>query len=164
MPISIIYARESNPYLADFFYQLRQGFRVKLVRSEGGIKELLRELQQGNSVGLAVDTRMDAGELIPFFGVPAPTNTVPARLALKLGCELIPVRALRLEPGRFRISVLPPVARPDGSLSPRDQANAMTETLNGIFEGWIREDPGQWMGLKRRWPREAVPVKVSQAT
>jgi len=158
LPISIIYARESNPYLADFFYKLRQGFRVKLVQSTGGIKELLRELQQGNSVGLACDTRMDAGEMIPFFGVPTPTNTVPARLALKLGCPLIPVRAERLKPGRFRITVLPPVSEPDSELSARDQANAMTETVNHIFEEWILDDPGQWMGLKRRWPRESRPV------
>ena len=45
---------------------------------------MLRELQQGRSVGLLMDQRYDRGEKIPFFGVPATTTLVPARLALRL--------------------------------------------------------------------------------
>ena len=45
---------------------------------------MLRELQQGRSVGLLMDQRYDRGVAVPFFGLPAPTTVVPARLALRL--------------------------------------------------------------------------------
>ena len=155
--VSTVYARESNPYMAECFYRLRRGFKTRLVSSEGSVGDLLKELRQGHSVGLAVDTRLDAGEMIPFFGIPAPTNTVAARLALKFNCNLIPVRAQRLEGGRFRILSYSPIKPPDSGFSRREQAMAMTEELNLMFESWIKEDPGQWMCLKRRWPKDADP-------
>jgi len=43
-----------------------------------------------------------------------PTNTVPARLALRFECELVPARAERLSGGRYRITLYPPVLPDDG--------------------------------------------------
>ena len=73
---------------------------------------LMGELSHGATIGLGSDVRLDAGEMIPFFGHDMPTNTVPARLALRFDCELVPARAERLPGGRYRITLYPPV-RPD---------------------------------------------------
>ncbi len=155
IPISTVYAEETNPHLAKLFAHLRSAFRTRLVPAEGGIRKLLKELQEGHSVGLVVDTRLDAGELVPFFGVPTPTNTVVPRMALNSGCKLVPVRAERLPHGRFRITICPPIEVKDDSLSRGEKALAMATELNLVFEQWIREDPTQWMCLKRRWPKRA---------
>ncbi len=151
--ISTVYAEETNPYLSKLFARLRSAFRTRLVPADGGIRKLLKELNQGHSVGLVVDTRLDAGELVPFFGVPTPTNTVVPRMALNSGCKLVPVRAERLPHGRFRITVCPPIEVKDEGLSRGEKALAMATELNLLFEQWIREDPTQWMCLKRRWPK-----------
>lgn len=155
--ITTVYAPETNPHLAELFYRLRSAFRTRLVPSEGGVRQLLRELQQGHSVGLAVDTRLDSGELVPFFGVPAPTNTVPARLALSARCPLMVARAERLAGGRYRITMFPPIVAAQEAKTKEEKALSMTAQLNGLFEQWIREDPSQWMCLKRRWPKDAKP-------
>lgn len=163
IPVATVYAEETNPYLGKLFAHLREAFRTRLVPAEGGIRQLLKELHDGNSVGLAVDTRLESGELVPFFGVPTPTNTVVPRMALSSGCRLVPVRAERLPQGRFRITVCPPIGVQDDSLSRGDKALAMAAELNLLFEQWIREDPTQWMCLKRRWPKTARAARPTPA-
>jgi len=153
LPISTLYAVESNPYFADLMLSLRNRLGVRWVSNHGGIKTLMGELRSGHSVGLACDTRMDQGEELSFFDVPAMSNTVPARLALKHGCELVPIRVQRLPATRFRIVLEDPVTPDPDVEGPAEQARDMTQRVLQRFEEWIREDPAQWMCLARRWPK-----------
>lgn len=153
--VSIIYAPESNPYIGEIFFKLRNAFPTRLVSRDGGIRTLARELKNGHSIGLAIDTRLDGAEMIPFFGIEAPTNTTPARLALRYQCALIPVHVVRLPDYRYRICVDKPILPDNPAASPSEQAIDMTGQLNRKFEQWIREAPGQWICLKRRWPKKA---------
>jgi KDO2-lipid IV(A) lauroyltransferase len=153
LTITVVFAEESNRHLRGVMKRLRDGFGVKLLPTHAGVRPLLRELQAGNCVGLAMDTRLDTGESIPFFGVDALTNTTAARIALRTGAVLIPIRGERLEPGRFRVTVMAPIAAPDPTASPTAQATEMTRQINAHFEHWIREAPDHWMCLKRRWPK-----------
>ncbi len=82
------------------------------------------------------------------------TNTVPARLALKQDCELVPVRVERLGGARYRVTMGAPVRPRDATVPQAAQALDMSAQLNGLFEEWIRETPGEWMCLARRFPKE----------
>jgi KDO2-lipid IV(A) lauroyltransferase len=157
LTITTVYAAETNPVMQEMFYQLREAFGVKLLASEEGVRPLLKELTAGNSIGLAMDNRLDTGEPIPFFGVPARTNITAARLALRSGAALIPIRAERLRPGYFKVTVHAPISSADPEASTHDQAVSMTQQINAQFEQWIRETPQQWMCLKRRWPKPGKP-------
>lgn len=153
LTITVVFAEESNPQLRDIMHRLREAFGVKLLPTHAGIRPLLRELNAGNSIGLAMDTRLDTGEPLPFFGVDALTNTSAARLALRSGTALIPVRGERLRPGHFRVSVMAPIASPVPDAKLAEQAIAMTRLISEHFEEWIRAAPDHWMCLKRRWPK-----------
>jgi len=113
--------------------------------THAGVRPLLRELNAGNSIGLAMDTRLDTGEPLPFFCVDALTNTSAARLALRSGAALIPIRGERLRPGHFRVSVMAPIASPVPDAKLAEQATAMTRQINEHFEEWIRAAPDHWM-------------------
>jgi lauroyl/myristoyl acyltransferase len=152
LSISVLYAPERNPWMNRFFLARRQHFGGPMVPSAGGARDMLRELAAGRQVGAAFDTRIDEGEMVPFFGVPAMTNTLPAMLALR-GYPLIPIRAVRLPGARYRIEVLAPLAPADPDVPRKDQVLELTARLNAVFEDWIREDPGQWLCMKRRWPK-----------
>lgn len=158
-PVSIIYAPESNPYLHKLFLKLRSAFQTRLVSRDGGMRALVREIKQGNSIGLAIDTRLDGAEMIPLFGIDAPTNTAPARLAIKNGCPVLPLHVERLPNFRYRINVgkAVTVSNPEAPIA--DQATQVTAKINQLIEEWVRQSPGQWICLKRRWPREAYPPK-----
>lgn len=155
IPTAIIYAPEANPSLEKVFLKLRRAFQTRLVSRDGGLRVLMHELRHGNSVGLAIDTRLDGAEMIPLFGAEAPTNTAPARLALRYKCQVIPVHVERLPACRYRIWVDEPVTPDDVSVPASQQAIEMTHKLNRIFERWITQAPGQWICLKRRWPKDA---------
>jgi KDO2-lipid IV(A) lauroyltransferase len=153
LTITVVFAEESNPQVRDIMHRLRESFGVKLLATHAGIRPLLRELNAGNSIGLAMDTRLDTGEPIPFFGVDALTNTSAAGLALRSGAALIPIRGERLRAGHFRVSVMAPITSPAPDAELSEQAIAMTLKINQYFEDWIRAAPEQWMCLKRRWPK-----------
>lgn len=157
VPVSVIYSPDANPWVDRLIRRWRRALRCELVPKKGGLRALLRALAAGHSLGFLIDTRQDDGEPVPFFGVPALTSTVPARLALRAGLQLVPVRSERIGPARFRISFGDAVA-PDPALGPREQALDMTRRVNERFEAWIRERPEQWLCTKRRWPRDAKPV------
>lgn len=154
VPLSVVYAPDSNPWIDRLIRRHRRALRCDLVPKQGGLRGLLRALRQGHSLGFLIDTRQDDGEPVPFFGLPALTSTVPARLALREGLQLVPVRAERIAPARFRVVFDRPVAPDPAIPDPREQARDMTQRVNARFEQWIRERPEQWQCTKRRWPRE----------
>ena len=162
LTISVIYTQEPNPWMHGFFLARRRAFGGPLVPSAGGARVLLSELAAGRSVGAAFDTRIDQGEMVPFFDVPTPTSTLPAMLALR-GYRLIPIRAVRLPDYRFRIEVLAPISPSDPQAPRKERILNLTAQLNQIFEGWIREYPNEWVCMKRRWPKPKPAAKTPDA-
>jgi KDO2-lipid IV(A) lauroyltransferase len=153
LDISTIYAPESNAALRERMLKLRESFGVKLIPSDAGARPLLRELNAGHCIGMAMDTRLDSGEMLPFFGRDALTNTTAARLALRTGAALLPIRAERLGKATYRVTVHDPVEAPADAPDADARALAMTAQVNRHFERWITEQPDQWICLKRRWPK-----------
>jgi len=149
----VIYAPEQNPYVDRQLNRLRAAFDSPLVSRDGGIRMLMRSLDEGDSIGLTVDTRLDSGEPVMFFGEEAMTNTAPARLALRYDCDLVPVIAERLPGGRFRVNIHPPVRAHATAQTRNAKALDMSTQINGLFEEWIARHPDQWLCLKRRWPK-----------
>ncbi|MES1954616.1 lysophospholipid acyltransferase family protein [Salinisphaera hydrothermalis] len=153
VPLPVIYAPEQNPYVDRTLNRLRGVFANRLVSRDGGMRMFMRSLSRGESIGLTVDTRLDSGEAIPFFGHPAMTNTAPARLALRFDCDLVPVLAERLSDGRFRVNIHPPITPSDADASRDEKVLDMSRQINALFEAQIVRHPDQWLCLKRRWPK-----------
>lgn len=162
VPLAVIYAPDSNPFVDRLIRRYRRALGCELIPKRGGLRALLRALGEGRSIGFLIDTRQDDGEPVPFFGEPALTSTVPARLALRAGLSLVPVRAERLAPARFRIT-FGPALEPDPTVQDeRERARDLTRRVNERFEEWIRERPEQWLCTKRRWPKQR-PARASAA-
>ena len=60
-------------------------------------------------MGLVVDQKMREGEMINFFGMPAPTPMALAKLALQFNCDIIPIHVYRTKGIMHEITVLPPL-------------------------------------------------------
>jgi Kdo2-lipid IVA lauroyltransferase/acyltransferase len=162
---TVLYNPDSNPKLDRVIQRRREPIACNLVPRDGGIRVLMRELAQGGCVGLVVDNRADEGELVPFFGRPAPTVTTPARLALHFDCPLVPVRVERLDDeARFRITMYDAVQPSESARTRPERALDMTRQLNEHFERWIRERPGQWLVMSRRWPRGEPDLPAPEAS
>ena len=151
--INTIYAPESNPIIQQLMHGLRRSFGEKLIPSDAGPRPLLKALQAGESIIMAMDTRPDTGKLLPFFGVDALTNTSAVGLALRTDAAVVVSRCERLPGGRYRVTVYDPLVSPIPDAPVKEQAVAVTEMVHRHFEDWIREYPEQWVCLKRRWPK-----------
>lgn len=153
IPLTVVYRRQTNPSIERLMSRWRTSIGCRFLEVGEATRPLLQELRTGRSVGLIMDQRYDRGVKVPFFGRPATTTLVPARLAVRLDLPLVPARVVRLRGARFSVMVQPPVERPTG-LDEEEAALAMTTTVNAQFARWIAARPEEWLCAKRRWPRQ----------
>ncbi|WP_162906754.1 lysophospholipid acyltransferase family protein [Algihabitans albus] len=142
----------NNPLVRDRLEAWRSvtgGARVPKGRE--GARAAVAALKAGKMLAILADQRMSEGIDAEFFGLPAMTPAGPAQLALRTGCPLFPAKLERQQGVRFRLTIDAPIPVPEG-LDRVDATVAMTQALNDRLEAWIREKPGDWLWLHRRWP------------
>jgi len=153
LPVHVIYRAANNPWVETLF---RKGRGVAaesfIAKGSRGARKALEVLKSGGHLGMLVDQKMNDGISVPFMGRDAMTAPAVAHFALKFRCPVVPGRIERLPGVRFRVTFEPPVALPESGNRDRD-AREMMGTINEIIAGWVRERPGQWLWLHRRWPK-----------
>jgi len=157
LPMASIHRAPDNPVVARQLRRIRRratgGIALPLFpKGAAGARAALRHLAAGGALGILADQKMNDGIAAPFMGHLAMTPAAPAQLALRFRCPVLLGRVIRLGPARFRVIVEPPLAQPDAP--PREALRALTEAINARLEAWIRERPGEWLWLHRRWPRQ----------
>ncbi len=153
----LVYSPQQNPWIERLVRDRREALGLELVTKEQAMRSLMQQLREGGSVGMLTDQRVDSGEPVPFLGHNMWTTVIPARLALKFGCALVPARVERLQGARFRVTVHEPIRLDEQAADDKAQVLHMTRQVNALFEAWIREKPEQWTCTKRRWPKHLVP-------
>jgi KDO2-lipid IV(A) lauroyltransferase len=150
--IAIVY-RAANDAAAEWLLQFgRKDRGIELIpKGTHGARRIIEVLRAGGHVAMLPDQKMNDGIAVPFFGRPAMTAPAIAQLALKFGCTILPGRIIRLGGTRFRLEAFPPLPLPNSGDRQADIV-ALTTTINEIMESWIREHPGQWLWVHRRWP------------
>ncbi len=147
-----IYRPANNPMVDALMRRVRRLDDADIApKGAGGARKAIKLLRAGKRIGMLVDQKLNDGIDVPFFGLSAMTAPAPAQLGLRLGCAVVPARIERLGGCHFRVSFLPPLTLPDTGDRKSDVAAMMGE-VNRLLEGWIRERPGQWLWLHRRWP------------
>ena len=147
-----LYRRPNNPFVARDILALRAGSMGELIPA--GLSapiRMMEALDRGLHVGMLVDQRFGRGPRVEFLGRPAASNPLLARLARRFdGCPVHGARAIRLPNGRFRLEITEEIALPRNETG-RVDVEAATALVNRIVEGWVREHPGQWLWMHRRW-------------
>lgn len=147
-----VYRGANNPELEATMRQLRRSLGVEPVRKgAAGARRIIAALRQGRNLALLVDQKMNDGIAVPFFGREAMTAPAMAELALRYDCSMLPMRVDRLRGARFRFTIFPALDFARSGDRHADVRAVMAE-VNRRLEDWIRERPGQWFWLHRRWP------------
>jgi Kdo2-lipid IVA lauroyltransferase/acyltransferase len=135
--------------------------RLCAVRGQGGntviskrkaLASVLRLLREGKGVAVLIDQNVQAkdGIFVDYFGQPAATTTVAAALALKTGCALVPTHTILRPDGTYRLIYDPPLAW-QATGDRRADVKHITQELTRAIERWVRDTPGQWLWIHRRW-------------
>ena len=153
MPNASLYSPPSNPYLDAMLLESRRALNCELVPRENAARPLMRALQKGRTAAMVMDRRVDNGVPIRFFGQDKQSTLLPAKLALKFGCELVPVQVERKRDARFKVTFHPPIRPANPEADENSQAVNMIEQVHGHFEQWIRQHPEDWFCSKRLWAK-----------
>lgn len=153
IPSVCLYTPPQNPWLDRMLLQSRRALGCRLVARDDSMRPLVKALQSGESAAMVIDRRVDAGHPIPFFGAEKPTTLLPARLAIKFHCELVPIEIVRLRGARYRAVLHPPITPRQTDASAEEQAIEMMMQVNEMFEQWIKARPAEWFCSKRVWPK-----------
>lgn len=151
VPGGVLYRAPNIKKAADLITEMRAETMPGLVKaSRNAGRQMARMLEDGQHIGMLVDQYWGQGVVVDFFGRPAHTNPTLARLARQFDCPVHGMRVIRLPRGRFRIEITEEVPLPRDSEGRIDVDGAM-QAVTKVIEGWVREYPGQWLWLHRRW-------------
>ena len=120
-----------------------------------GVRQLLRALKRGETIGLLPDQVPPQGQGVwaPFFGRPAYTMTLAARLSAQTGARVLLLWCERLARGAGYVVRVQPLRAgwPEGE-------EAAAAALNAAMEELIGQHPGQYLWGYHRYksPRGAA--------
>jgi KDO2-lipid IV(A) lauroyltransferase len=143
-PITVLYRPARQAALRDVMAGSRERPGLATApASLAGVRQMIRGLRKGEPIGLLPDQVPPEGLGVwaPFFGRPAYTMTLAARLVQQTGAALLLIWGERLPGGAgFVVHVLPaPAIAKDAS------AEDAATTINAAMESLIRRAPGQYL-------------------
>jgi Kdo2-lipid IVA lauroyltransferase/acyltransferase len=151
LTVTSMFRPPNNPYIADYVFSKRTSSMGNLLASRSGAAfSLARILEAGGNVGVLVDQKFMHGVRTKFFGRECETSPLVPKLARQYGCDVYPARCIRLPDNRFRLVLQDKLDLPRGEDGQIDVA-ATAQLMTDVVEGWVREDPGQWMWFHKRW-------------
>ena len=139
-----------------FLNPLMEYLRIKYIcpnqipKGRMGMREIISKIKDGYSIALMVDQRVSEGPRTLFFNKPAHTTTIPAQLALKYNCKLVPISLERKEDVNFEMTIHEPYKVKKTGNDEEDTKN-ITLKINQILEKMIVENPTQWIWSHNRW-------------
>jgi KDO2-lipid IV(A) lauroyltransferase len=151
VPVTGIYQRLKNPLVDRDVVAMRQRFYPLGLFGKGkdAIVKMIKTVKNGGAAALLADLRDFRGVMVPFFGQPAPSTTIPAIISLSQDAPILIGRVIRTEGVNFicefEIMDFSPTGDRDADVF------ALTAQIHAQFERWIREYPDQWMWAHRRW-------------
>ena len=161
-PITVLYRPARHPWLR----QLEESARARPALATApatlaGVRQMLRALRRGEAVGLLPDQVPPHGQGVwaDFFGRPAYTMTLAARLAQQSGAPILVARCERLPAGRgFDLHVKRlDEALPTSGGDPAALAQAQATAINRAMQQQILQCPQQYLWGYNRYksPRDA---------
>jgi KDO2-lipid IV(A) lauroyltransferase len=150
-PVAVLARPLDNPRLHAMLEGIRTRTGNSVIYRQRAIRKVLRELADNHGVALLIDQHLHTPDAVyvDFFRRPAATTSALAALALRTGAPVIPVFALPLPHGRYRLIYEHPVEPPRGD-SP-DAIREFTQRCTDVLEMYVRRHPHLWLWMHRRW-------------
>jgi KDO2-lipid IV(A) lauroyltransferase len=150
-PMAVLARALDNPALNDLLERIRTRTGNSVIYRRGAMRRVLRALQSGQGVGILIDQHIQSRDAIyvDFFNRPAATTAAVAALALRTGAPVVPLFALPLGRGRYRMVYEHPVDPP--ARDELDPILEFTQRCTDVLEMYVRRHPDLWLWMHRRW-------------
>ncbi len=148
-PLTTLY-RPSRLYIDPMIIKGRgKNSAILVPTNQQGIREMIKTMRAGRSVGILPDQDPGEGEGIfsPFFGLPTKTIVLVSKLAQRFKIPAYIVASKRnLETAKFDITLI----KIDDALQ-NDDLQCSVDTLNQAIESVIRTAPEQYLWTYKRF-------------
>jgi KDO2-lipid IV(A) lauroyltransferase len=160
-PIAVLARPLDNPRLHVVLERTRTRTGNSVIYRQGAVRKVLRELSSNRGIAILIDQHLHTPDAVyvDFFRRPAATTSALAALALRTGAPVIPVFALPLPHGRYRLIYEHAVELPR-----EDSADAIrdfTQRCTDVLEMYVRRHPELWLWMHRRWREQDGPAPAS---
>ena len=154
LPMTSMYRPPRWKFLDVLMHQGRERGQTKLAATDmGGVRQLLKALKRGETIGVLPDQAPGngEGEWIPFFGRPAYTMTLVGRLIGSSGATVLMCHSKRLPEGEGYALYF--------STLNFDETVSIPLQINAAMEKVISTCPEQYLWSYNRYkvPRGALP-------
>ncbi len=156
-PIGVLARALDNPHLNALLEEIRGRTGNAVIYRQGAVRRVLKTLAAGDGVAMLIDQHMHSSDAIwvDFFERPAATTSTLALLALRTGAPVVPVFALPIGRGRYRMIYEHAVEPPAGE-GP-EAVREFTQRCTDVLEMYVRRNPELWLWMHRRWRDAPVP-------
>ena len=173
VPINAVVKTIQWPAAHRFVFGTRERAGLKLIAPRKSRDDIKNALSKGELVTFVIDQHMAPhhGIVCQFFGQLASTTPAPVRFALETGASIIPLWIRRTKQVGHHVLIIEPeflLETPHADHNANLRHN--TERLNRLVEGWIQQEPEQWLWLHQRWKVQDnpegwnIPNDLRQAT
>jgi Kdo2-lipid IVA lauroyltransferase/acyltransferase len=141
-----------NPYVNEWLLGVRERKGQRIVDKKGATTEVSEMLQQGGTIGFIADQNAGAkGVFVDFFGRKASTYKSIGLLAMEYNTPVVIGYARRLgDRFQFRVGVQDIIYPADWQAAD-DPLYYITQRYTTAIEDLVRDDPGQYLWVHRRW-------------
>lgn len=149
--VNSIYRPFDNIFLEHWINKIRERNSGKMIPRGKGNKEALRVLKNKGILLLLIDQNSAKhGIFVNFFGKLAATVQGPAVFSLHTNTPVIPLYSIRKAPTKHQIKIFPEIQLVQTE-NEEENIRLNTNNFNKIIEGFIKENPLQWLWLHPRW-------------
>ncbi|MGA2232659.1 MAG: lysophospholipid acyltransferase family protein [Tepidisphaeraceae bacterium] len=141
-----------NPYVNDYVLGVRERRGQRIINKSGATMEVTAVLEKHGTVGFIADQNAGhKGLFVDFFGRKASTYKSIGLLAMEYKAPVVVGYARRFE-NRFRFRVAAQdIIYPEDWENQDDPLRYITQRYTKAIEDFVREDPGQYLWVHRRW-------------
>lgn len=159
-PVAEVVRPLDDPALNRAVDALRRRHDVETIDKDAAGQRIFQLLRAGTSVGILVDqSPRDGGVPATFFGAPCWATVAPAMLALRSKAPILFLFMTRDSDGDYTLHVNPPLDfERSGNLL--TDLQTVTQACQDQVEAFVRNYPGHWLWLHRRWkPRPKLETE-----
>ncbi len=141
-----------NPYINKWLLGVREHKGQRIIDKKGATDEIVDVLRNHGAVGFIADQNAGPkGIFVDFFGRKASTYKSIALLAMEFKVPIVIGYARRMGKGfKFRLG-MSDLIWPEDWENERDPLRYITQRYTKAIEKFVREEPGQYLWVHRRW-------------
>jgi KDO2-lipid IV(A) lauroyltransferase len=150
--LTIIHSSLGNALIDRELLAVRQKTGATYVEKSAALKAVFGAMARGGSTAFLVDQRVASGVEVSFFGHRVTVTNLPARLAMRFGCPIVPMETHW--DGRDVVVVFkqPIWPRSDSGVATEIE---LSQQMMSAMEASIRSYPDNWFCNTNRWPKKA---------